>query len=67
MFGKIKSIFIPAIVAIICSTPVMALAVDPFVVPDLDTATLYSVASKAFAGLVIFLAIGLGMRLFKKI
>ena len=35
-------------------------------VPDVDTQTLYDVAEKVFAAIAIFVAIGLGIRFFKK-
>lgn len=51
------------LIMLLAAAPAMA---DPFVAPDIDTATILSCAGKAFAAIALFIAIGMGIKMFKK-
>ena len=51
--------------ALVLGSSVVAIAEPTLTVPDIDTATLYSCAGKAFAAVAIIVAILIGLRLFK--
>lgn len=68
-FASVGKKITPALLGMLCVMFLAAspsFAADPIVVPDVDTATIISCAGKAFAAIALFVAIGMGIRMFKK-